>query len=255
MVTAVRLKLIACKVLCREISRICAESENYIDVTYLRQGYHNEPAKLREALQREIDRVDSGNDAHTCAVDERDFDAVLLGFGLCSNGTAGVSSQKYPLVMPRAHDCITLLLGSADRYRKIFDECSGGVYWYSCGWIENCPMPCQKTEQMNFERYKEKYGADNASYLVGSDNMTLRSYHRAAFIDTGVKTRECAEITREAAEYYGWEYKQYQGSQKLLTDFLGGNWDNERFLKLPPRCFASPSYDGAIVKAEKPHKG
>lgn len=246
-----RLKLIACKVLCREISRICADSENFIDVTYLRQGYHNEPAKLREVLQREIDRVDSGDDTHTCAVNERDFDALLLGYGLCSNGTVGVSSRKYPIVMPRAHDCITLLLGSAAKYRQIFDEYSGGVYWYSCGWIENCPMPCRETEQMNFERYKEKYGVDNAVYLAGSESVSLHNYRCAAFIDTGVKTHECIEATCEAAEYYGWQYRQYQGDPKLLTDFISGNWDNERFLKLPPRCCAAPSYDEKIIKAEK----
>lgn len=251
---AVRLKLIACKVLFREISRICANCENYIDVTYLRQGYHNEPEKLKAALQREIDRVDSGDDEHSCSIENQDFDAILLGFGLCSNGTIGVSSRKYPIVMPRAHDCITLLLGSAGRYKEIFDENSGGVYWYSCGWIENCPMPCLNTEQMKFERYKDKYGEDNATYLIEKGKETLHGYKCVAFIDTGAKKEQCADFTRKAAEYYGWEYRQYEGDKKLIADFLNGIWDNERFLTLPPKCCAVPSYDERIIKAKKADK-
>lgn len=249
-----RLKLIACKVLCREISRVCADTENFIDVTYLRQGYHNEPAKLREVLQREIDRVDSGNDTHSCDAADMDFDALLLGFGLCSNGTVGICSQKYPIIMPRAHDCITLMLGSAARYRQIFDECSGGVYWYSCGWIENCPMPCHNTEQMNYNRYKEKYGINNAEYLMSSESANLQSFHKAAFIDTGVKVGKFAEFTQKAADYYGWEFKHYYGDSKLLADFVGGNWDDERFLTLPPGYCATPSYDEKIIRAKKSDK-
>jgi len=250
----VRLKLIACKVICREVARLCADCDNYIDITFLRQGYHNEPNKLREVLQREIDRVDSGDDAHTCDVAGCDFDALLIGYGLCCNGTAGVFSRKYPIVMPRAHDCITLLLGSAKRYRQIFDECSGGVYWYSSGWIENCPMPCPETEKMMLERYKQKYGLDNAAYLVGKEREKLRLYHRAAYIDTGYNTQKYGDFTKAAAEYYGLEYKEYTGDNKLLADFLGGRWDDERFLKLPPRHCAAPSYDEKIIKMEKSNK-
>jgi len=38
-------------------------------------------------------------------------------------------------VVPRAHDCITLLLGSKERYAKLFGE-RPGTYWYSAGWLE-----------------------------------------------------------------------------------------------------------------------
>lgn len=246
-----RLKLIACKVLFREISRLCADCENYIDATFLRQGYHNEPAKLQEMLQREIDRIDSGEDEHSSSSEDRDFDAIILGFGLCSNGTTGVCSRKYPIVIPRAHDCITLLLGSAQRYKRIFDENSGGVYWYSCGWIENCPMPCRETERMKFERYREQYGEDNAAYLIEKEKEVLRGYKCAAFVDTGAKSEQCADFTRKAAQYYGWEYRKYQGDYRLLADLLNGAWNNERFLTLPPGCRAAPSYDEKIIKAEK----
>lgn len=245
-----RLKLIACKIMCREISRLISESENYIDVTYIRQGYHNEPDKLREILKREISQIDQRRDPHTCATDGMDFDALLLGFGLCSNGIAGLSSEKYDMVIPRAHDCASIFLGSSKKYRKIFDACGGGVYWYTREWIENCPMPCEENAMAKYERYREKYGKDNAEYLAKSEDMSLRNYKRAAFIDTG-GGRKYAEFTKKAAEYYGWEYKEYKADPKLLDDFVNGRWDNERFLFIPKNCAVVPSYDENIIRAEK----
>jgi Protein of unknown function (DUF1638). len=246
-----RLKLIACKVICREISGLIAKSENYIDVTFIRQGYHNEPAKLNEIIKREIDRIDKRIDTHSCNAQGMDFDAILLGFGLCSNGLVGISSERYQIVVPRAHDCVTLLLGSAKEYRRIFDECSGGVYWYSPGWIENCPMPCEKTSQMKYEMYKEKYGVDNAQFLIHSEELNLRNYKRAAYIDTGFKRDEYAQFTKEAADYFGWEYKEYRGDLSLLSDLINGNWDNDRFLIVPKGTHIAQSYDEKIIRAEK----
>jgi hypothetical protein len=43
-------------------------------------------------------------------------------------------------MLPRAHDCITLLLGSRDAYQNYIDS-HRGVYWYSDGWIATGTMP------------------------------------------------------------------------------------------------------------------
>ena len=40
------------------------------------------------------------------------YDAILLGYGLCGNGLAGVTARHTRLVLPRAHDCIGILMGS-----------------------------------------------------------------------------------------------------------------------------------------------
>ena len=64
-----------------------------------------------------------------------DFEAILIGYGLCSNGIMGISSNKYKLVIPRAHDCITFLLGSKEKYSKYFTDMPG-TYWYTMSWIE-----------------------------------------------------------------------------------------------------------------------
>ena len=64
------------------------------------------------------------------------YDAILLGYALCGRGTEGLRAGKTQLVLPRAHDCIGLLMGSRQRYQAYFDT-HPGVYFRSPGWVEN----------------------------------------------------------------------------------------------------------------------
>ena len=93
-----RYKLLACKALYREFSFLSSASENFIDATFMQQGLHDTPKLLKEALQREIDMIDEGKDIHSYYPRYgRDFDAIILGYGLCSNGIIGLSSKKYTI--------------------------------------------------------------------------------------------------------------------------------------------------------------
>lgn len=243
-----RLKLIACKVLTREVGLLSASCENFIDITWLRQGYHNEPDKLRGILQEQIDRIDAGEDPCSCGGDCGDFDAILIGYGLCSNGVAGISSKKYPLVIPRAHDCITLFLGSKERYSEVFARLSGGIYWYTPGWIENSIMPSKERKEKALEIYTELYGEDNAEYLVDMESGWLRDYKAACFVKNNeIENGAYKEYTKDCAEYLGWEYREEEGDLSLLKRFLNGQWDEKDFLIVPPGSSAQPSYDDRII--------
>ena len=114
-------KMIACKVLLRELYSLAYNCPNAVDITWLRQKLHETPDRLRQEVQDIIDRIDA-TEGDPC-------EAILLGYGLCSNGIVGLRSRRYPLVIPRAHDCITFLLGSKERYRQEFEGHSGGIYW------------------------------------------------------------------------------------------------------------------------------
>ena len=96
--------LIACAVISRECYHCAAVSDNIIDIRILDKDLHDMgERKMSAILQDAID-----------AVDTEKYDAILLGYGLCNNGVRGLRSTL-PLVIPRAHDCITLLLGSKDK--------------------------------------------------------------------------------------------------------------------------------------------
>jgi len=58
----------------------------------------------------------------------RRHDAIVLAHGLCGEATAGLRAGSIPLVVPRSHDCITIFLGSRDRYTTEFTG-NPGTYW------------------------------------------------------------------------------------------------------------------------------
>ena len=120
------LKVIACEIAFRELSYAASRSRNLIDFEFLTQGYHDIPAQGRPEIQRRIDAVPAGR-----------YRAIVLGYGLCSNILTGLTTAHTPLVIPRAHDCITFFLGSKERYRRAFDS-EPGTYYYTSGWLECC---------------------------------------------------------------------------------------------------------------------
>ena len=120
-----RFKLIGCKLIQREIASIIARTDNIVDVTLIRQDYHQTPELLRDILQKEIDEIDANESKYTNDLTLNDIDAILIAYGLCSNATAGIRSSKYKLVIPKAHDCSTLLMGSKEAYCKFFAENGG----------------------------------------------------------------------------------------------------------------------------------
>ncbi len=232
-----RYLVVACRVLRREIYFCAARVRPIIDVEFLPQGLHDEPARLRWAVQRVIDEKSAG------------YDAVLLGYGLCSNGVEGVVCQRCPLVLPRAHDCITLLIGSRHRYQRYFDA-HPGTYWYSPGWIEESRQPGGDRYRETFSEYVEKYGRENAEYLMRLQQAWLSKYRRAAFVNWNLDcSEEYRQLTRRCAEELGWEYDELEGDPRLLVRMLSGEWDEDEFVIVPPGYTIKSAFNEDIVVA------
>ncbi len=237
-----KIKVIACKVMLRQLYALAAESENVVDILWMRQELHAEPDNMRAWLQHTIDRIEA---------EETPYDAIVLAYGLCSNGTAGLRASKTRLVIARAHDCITLLLGSKSTYAKLFEADSGGIYWYSQGWLESADMPGRERYETLYAEYCEKYGQDNAQYLLEMEQSWMRNYHKAVYISWPHEDEKGAEHTHAQAEFLNWTFERVLGDPSLLRDLIGGRWDEERFLVLEPGAPVAAAYDGGIVRAGK----
>ncbi|MFO7901181.1 MAG: DUF1638 domain-containing protein [Planctomycetota bacterium] len=223
--TPPRTAIILCAVLELEIEHFAARAEHIARIVRLEQGLHNEPDRLRERVQAAVDRVEA----------ETDAEVIVLGYGLCSRGTQGVLTRRCRLVIPRAHDCITLLLGDRQRYREYVAQYPG-TYWYSPGWIKHhLPPGPQRYEAMSRE-YREKYGEDNAEFLLETEAQWHANYDRATYVDvTGIgATQEDIEWTRECARWLGWRFDRQSGDADLLKHLVFGPWDAERFLTVQP---------------------
>lgn len=221
-----RLKFIVCKVLQKEAYRCASQSPNVVDIVLMPQGLHNTPDLLRKAVQEELHK--------TTDVSGKPYDAILLGYGLCSNGIVGLSCSV-PMVAPRAHDCMTLLLGSKQRYQEYFDAHRGGVYWYSSGWLDCCVMPGKERVEALLKEYTEKYGAENAQFLMEMEQSWMKEYHWAVYIDWNLpNSQQQKEYTRQCAEYLGWEFDCVQGDPSLMQRMVDGKWDTADFLVVAP---------------------
>jgi Protein of unknown function (DUF1638) len=237
-----RLQFITCKVMQREAYFCAARSKNVVDVVLMEQGLHDEPDRLRMEVQKALD--------NTHDIQGRPYDASLLGYGLCSNGIVGLSA-KIRIVVPRGHDCITLLLGSKDRYQQYFDA-HRGVYWYSPGWIESGKQPSRERYERLLREYKEKYGDDNAQYLMEVEQDWIRQYNWATYIDWGLaRSDEYRDYTKRCAEFLGWSYDELQGDAGLMQKLVDGRWDDREFLLAEPgRRIGEDLTSAGIIKAQ-----
>lgn len=237
-----RYKVIACKVMMREMYALAAKCDHIVDILWLKRALHDTPDLLRKTLQEAIDHVEN---------ESEDYDAILLGYCLCSNGIVGIRSKRMPIVIPRGHDCITMLLGSKERYKEYFDAHNGRVYWYSPGWVEQALQPSKERFETIYEEYVKKYGEDNAKYLMEMEQGWLSDYDTAIYVDWPcIACKEYADYTKECAKYLNWQYDLAEGSDKLVKDMFDGNWDEERFVVIPPGKTIAPTHDHRIFEVD-----
>lgn len=249
--------LLACHVLWRELSQTAAESPHEIFPVFLKQGLHNEPDNLRKQLQEQIDEADRIADQIVEDLgQEQSYDAILLGYGLCSNGIAGLSSRHYKLVVPRGHDCITLLLGDRRLYREYFDA-NPGVYWYSGGWIATKTMPGPDRMELLRKIYSQRYEDDETvEFLLDEEKHWMANYKQACFIrqDDLAASEELRDDWRcyseNCAKWCGWKYQELKGDTRLLKMLVDGIWYDDEFLVAEPGHTLQPSHDQDIVKSD-----
>lgn len=208
-----RLKVIACEVAFRELCFCAGQSSSIVDFTFMPRKLHIVGAEKRQvALQSEIDQVD-----------EHKYDAILLAYGLCGGGVVGLKS-KLPLVIPKARDCLSIFVGSKERYAGIKEEHPKAFYLTS-GWLEREIVPESEKSPKTLTAYKSMID-------------------EVIFIDTHVGSRdkyrqEVSEIAQslEASE------SEIEGDNTLLLNFLDGNWNEDDFTIIAP--------NHQIIRADK----
>lgn len=240
-----RLKCLACEALARVVYLCAAHSPHIVDVELFRLGLHRDPADLRGRLQKQID-----------AAVGQGYDAVVMAYGLCGQSTAGLTARDVPLVVPRAHDCITLFLGDRARYQDQFEN-HPGTYWYALDYVERAgssgtalSLGSDVDVDINavYQEYVDKYGKDNADYLMEVMGAWRKHYQRAAFIDMGIGDSAAVEAqTQDEAARRGWTFDRLAGDLVLVRRLLNGDW-NEDLMVLQPGQQVMMSYDHEVIR-------
>jgi hypothetical protein len=240
-----RFKLISCEVLFREMCDACAHSPHQVDPEFLPKGLHDLGGKPMAAkVQEAVDRTPEGT-----------YDAILLGYGLCGNGLDGLTARHTRLVLPRAHDCIALLMGSRERYQTYF-ESNPGTYYRSTGWLERGKGLQQLTHHTtgfdnSLEELIRKYGEDNGLYLYEEMTRYLSNYCKLTFLETGLEAsgKFIDEAAAEARENK-WAFERLPGDLAWLRRMIEGVWTDDEFVVAEPGQRIAASYESSIVKVQ-----
>jgi hypothetical protein len=243
-----RISIFACRIFNRELSQLAAQSENEIEIHWLPQGLHDVTDTLRGRLRAALDTF--ADDIRSERVKRRP-DYIGLGYGLCSNGIIGLESRDIPIVVPRVDDCIALFLGSQKRYLRLFDEMSG-TYWLNNGWIESCGtlVDMQRLLQQKRQVYAERFGEDNADYLIEQERQWTQRYRACGYIRSETYDPETyRRLARNIAEEHGWDYREQPGDLRMLRLLTQGRWNEEEFLICPPYHRIAADYGGMKIRA------
>lgn len=235
-----RLAVIGCKVFTRELGLIGADSPNVLSFFWLEQGLHDTPDFLRTQLQAQIDLVDELQES---AYEHKKFDAIVLAYGLCSNGVTGISSRTLPLVVPRCDDCVALFLGSQRRYLEMFAS-HKGTFWCNRSWWELGNVPSAAYYNAKLKSYAELYGEDNAQYLLDFENSWIQNYREFIYITSPYC--DCPQAQEEAqrsAQQFGLGFETVPGDSSFIRRLVNGPWTDEEFFICPAGMVLSPSYD------------
>ena len=239
-----RLKCISCEVLARPVYHYASQTPHIVDTEVLEKALHNRPEGLRELLQERIINCSSPR-----------YDAVVLAYGLCGKAAAGLQAGEIPLVIPRAHDCVTLFLGSREKYREEFER-EPGTFWFMSGYMERDTAdstdlslgPGLSSERVvSYQELVAKYGEDNAKYLIETLGVWRSNYRRAAFVPgEGGNSKHVEKQAREEAVRNGWNFEVVEGSTRLLKKLLFATWDEE-FLIIPPGQKVQMANDERVI--------
>jgi hypothetical protein len=246
-----KIKCIACDALTRPVYFSAAVSPNIIDIELVKRGLHLRPDELRMQLQTIIDQT------------EAEYEAITLVYGLCGQSIAGLEARSIPLIIPRAHDCITLFLGSRKRYKEQFENYPG-TYWYAHDYIERDdgsggslslgPGAATSNLDEEYQRFVDKYGQENADYLMSVMGAWQKHYQRAVFIDMGIgDSNPVKDIAKKQATERGWAFEELSGDLIVLRKLFDGSWlDNsdEDFLVVKPGFTVTMVYDDAIISCK-----
>jgi hypothetical protein len=234
--------LVSCEVFIREVSLFINRTEHVIFPVYTELGAHEQSRLLQERIQKAIDEAEG-----------KEYDYILLGYGLCGNALNGIRARSVPLVAIRAHDCCTIFLGSKKRFDDLFGEELSST-WSSSGYLERGNDYIHRTDtgkllglDKGYDDYVAEYGEENAQFIW----ETLHPEEKdkpLLFIETE-ETRELGycEKCRIMAQEEGKEFSCIEGDSRLLRQLIEGPWEEDDFLQVPPGHRIQALYDKVTI--------
>ncbi len=222
--------LIACEGFRRELEPFSPEN-----ALYLPQIYHDDPEKLHSALQSAIDRLE----------ESPGLEIICLCYPLCGGAALGLVSKKVPLILPKAHDCMDLLMACSQEFRD-FRKNNPGSFYYTPSWIDFAYTPSKKSISKRHRKNAKLYGKEAAEFL-SDQNTVLKNYIACVYLQNPFSSpkenRRYIRHTKKAAAYLGFTYRSLFMDLSLLKCLAAGETAGPHVSRVPPgRAVAREDY-------------
>jgi len=248
------LKFIGCEIIYREACHLAAVGPHRVDLEFLRKGLHDlERQDMQAKIQAAIDAASA----------ESRYDAILLGYARCNDGLVGIAARDVPLVIPKAHDCISFFFGSRRSYKEHFDRCPG-TYYCTTGWAERSSFEEGQYDQPaygktgvmaklglteSYEQLVAKYGKENADFIALTIGDWTRNYSKMLYLEMGLcDERLFIEQAQRLACERKWSFEVAKGDWTLLRKLFSGPWDDD-FVVVSPGAKIVASNDEEVLRA------
>lgn len=200
MAEPIRIGIVACDILKREIDKITLNDPDIVHKEYLEFGLHTYPEKLKFTVMDKVNAL------------EGKVDAVFLGYAICQSLKGVTTELRVPAVMLEGDDCIATFLtpmGYAEEKRK----CTG-TWFNSPGWAELGIEGCIK--ELHLDSAMDQ-GYEPMYFM----RMMFTGYSRCLFIDTGVDDKEHYEtLSKDFAREMELGHESRECSLDLLVEAL-----------------------------------
>jgi hypothetical protein len=174
-----------------------------VKILWIEQAMHNVPDKLHLKIEEKIKEAEKVLNPG---------DIVLLFLGNCGGSLKGISSRTLTLIYPDVDDCIPVILGSLERYKRIQAE-RLGTFYMNKNWIDAGEDPLSSSK-----KYIEKYG-EKKGWRVSK--VMYKNYTHFALIDNGCYELEKYRIyVHESCEKFDKIYSEEKGDLKFVEAIL-----------------------------------
>ena len=130
-------------------------------VIWFEGGLHNHPERLRDHINDTLAGLQG-------------VGRVLMALGHCGGACAGLKNFDYELIIPKADDCLSLLMGSMDNRQRVSKLCP--TYFLTAGWLRHTENPITSFRQDGGLFWRKR--AERAFRIM------LKSYQRIGSNDT-----------------------------------------------------------------------
>lgn len=204
--------MIVCETLKDEFLFLYKEIGLKANVKWIESGLHNYTQKLHDRLQQAIDEIEG-------------CERVILVFGRCGDSVQNLKNGDFEMIIPKAEDCISLLMGSNERRRDYSKE--HAAYYLTEGWLRG-----ERNIWVEYLYSVEKYGEETAKSIA---KMMYCNYRTLALLDTGIDPiGQLMEKTQEIEETLGLKREVVPAELTYIRELLTGPWDAARYEIVPP---------------------